>query len=274
MYKKLTLSALSLIYISLTATSAIANPTAEAYEAKGEYELAVFQYKLDELSEQDNPRLFNKIGNLLYRLGKYNEAISYFNKAIKVDRGDSIYHYNIGMSYVKLSKDNEAYKEFKKAISMNPNQEKYHHKLGNLLYAHKRYQDAISEYNTILKLNTSYHQAYHNLGLAYNNLEKYKESVFYFKKYLQLKPNDTEVINLLKKVSAKVNDSSDDLIDTPSNSDPFNNMPTYNNGNNTSNDPFSDSPTPMNNKSDDMGFSAFSDKTDTKSSSTKSDSVD
>ncbi|MFN8575663.1 MAG: tetratricopeptide repeat protein [Candidatus Sericytochromatia bacterium] len=216
--KKSLILALSFTFISLTNINAFANnPTAEQYEANGQLDLALFQYQLDVMNDENNTELLNKIGTLLYRLKRYKEAINYFNKAIKLNNENSIYHYNVGMSYVKMSNDKEAFYAFKRAIYVNPNVDKYYHKLGNLYYSHQKYEQAIVEYNNVLKLNDRYPEAYYNLGLSYKELQDYNKSLSYFQKYLKLKPSDKKALNLYYQVKALTN-----------------------NGNGVDNDPFGD----------------------------------
>jgi tetratricopeptide (TPR) repeat protein len=263
--KKSLILALSFAFISLSPSNVMANVIAEQYEQSGQYDLALYQYQMDALSDKKNPDLLNKIGSLLYRLKRYKEAVTYFTQAIIIDNDNSIYHYNIAMSYVKLSKDDDAYFSFKRAILTNPNVEKYYHKFGNLLYSHKKYEDAIVEYNNILKLNSKYPEAYYNLGLSYKELKQYEKSLSYFRKYLKLKPNDTKAIQLYKELQSQIN--NDDLVDSPSNgysSDPFgNNKPSKPNLND---DPFNDD----NNKK----MTIFGDDAGNNKPSTKNDSVD
>ena len=59
-------------------------------------------------------------GSELMNLGKYNEAIKAYDKAIEINPQDSDAWYNKGLDLEQLSKSDESIKAYEKAIEINP----------------------------------------------------------------------------------------------------------------------------------------------------------
>ncbi|MEQ8192140.1 MAG: tetratricopeptide repeat protein, partial [Candidatus Eremiobacterota bacterium] len=62
----------------------------------------------------------NTRGQVFIKLGKYKEAIKYFDKAIEINPKDVEAWNNKGYTFIKLGKYEEAIKCFDKAIEINP----------------------------------------------------------------------------------------------------------------------------------------------------------
>ena len=105
-------------------------PTPEAhtflcwtYSFQGRYEEAITEYKeaikLD--SEFGNP--YNDIGAYLIEKGRLDEAIPWFQKAMVAKRYDSYCypHYNLGRVYEQKGKWQEALKCYEGSLKANPN---------------------------------------------------------------------------------------------------------------------------------------------------------
>jgi tetratricopeptide (TPR) repeat protein len=59
-------------------------------------------------------------GLLYYRLGKYDKAITYYQKAIQRDPDNIAYYNNLGYALTKQGKYDEAIENFTKAITFDP----------------------------------------------------------------------------------------------------------------------------------------------------------
>ena len=67
---------------------------------------------------------------------KYEYAINYFNKAIKLNKNYSEAYYNRGEAYNYMGKYTEAKNDYQKAVEIKPTDENAHRNLG-LIYAYK-----------------------------------------------------------------------------------------------------------------------------------------
>lgn len=68
----------------------------------------------------NNPIIYNKFGKLLLAMGKNEEAIQYFQKAIQLKPNYFEAYSNLGVAYAKLSQVLLAKEYFLKSIQINP----------------------------------------------------------------------------------------------------------------------------------------------------------
>ena len=65
-------------------------------------------------------------GNALYSLKRYEEALTAYEKAIRLDPNDPTYHVNKGNALLSLKRYEEALTAYEEAIRLNPNNDLYH----------------------------------------------------------------------------------------------------------------------------------------------------
>ena len=96
------------------------------------------------LDESDADAL-NFVGIVYQYQDKYNDAINYFKKAIKMSSKKDEYYYNCASTYFKINDIVLAKKYYNLAISLNPDNPNYHLALANLYYFEKNYKRALKE---------------------------------------------------------------------------------------------------------------------------------
>ncbi len=116
--------------VRLYRLSVEAYPTAEAhtflgwtYSFQGRYDEAIAECHraIDVDPGFGNP--YNDIGAYLIELGRYEEAIPWFKRAMAAPRYEPRHfpHANLGRVWAKLGKAKEAMLEFRKALEIEPN---------------------------------------------------------------------------------------------------------------------------------------------------------
>ena len=107
-------------------------PTAKAYTClgvvyslQGKYDLAIEECKKAVELEPDFGESYHDIGSYLVSLGREEDAIHWFEKAIEMNSADSNCHsyYNLGKIYEKKGDWLKALKHFNKAITIDDNYE-------------------------------------------------------------------------------------------------------------------------------------------------------
>jgi Tfp pilus assembly protein PilF len=63
----------------------------------------------------------NNVGFASFKLGKYEDAVQWFQKAIAADPNRSIAYLNLGDTYLQLGKKAEAKQAFEKYLELQPN---------------------------------------------------------------------------------------------------------------------------------------------------------
>jgi tetratricopeptide (TPR) repeat protein len=80
--------------------------------------LALFQALLK--TDSNNATLWNNIGIILFRQGKYRDAVNSFGQATDVDPEFTNAWFNKSLALIYLGKDTEALRALDKVIKLNP----------------------------------------------------------------------------------------------------------------------------------------------------------
>jgi tetratricopeptide (TPR) repeat protein len=146
----------------------------------GDYEKALKQYQAVTLLEPDNAAGYDNVGSVYSRMGKYEESITAYQKALQIQPYAATYS-NLATAFFYLKRYPEAVQTFEKAVQMNPGDETY---TGNLA-------DAYRWAGQKDKANATYDKA---ISLAY--------------KQLQVNPRDATIMGHLALYYGKKGDST------------------------------------------------------------------
>ena len=120
-----------------------------------------------------------KEGNALSDLGKFQEAIECYDKAIEINPDDAEAYYNKGNTLYNLGEYQQAIECYDKAIEINPDGVEAYNNKGNTLYKLGEYQQAIECYNKAIKLDKNVAKARKNKRILLQALaEKGKNNDF------------------------------------------------------------------------------------------------
>lgn len=107
------------------------------------------------------------------------------------------YVYNLAVTQERLGKKEESIASFKKAIAIDPASAEPHFCLGEMYQQEKDYDNAIAKYNEALSINPKFAEAYNNLGVIHASRGDFPASVAAFQKALELKPKYTPAMKNL-----------------------------------------------------------------------------
>jgi tetratricopeptide (TPR) repeat protein len=92
--------------------------------ARGEKTLARKAFselsQMEALFAAENKHTFNELGIELRKEGLFEDALSNYRKALSIDSGDEVLHYNMGRVHYELGNRSEAIEELQKALSLKP----------------------------------------------------------------------------------------------------------------------------------------------------------
>lgn len=106
-------------------------------------------------------------------------------------------HTEEGVKLLKDKKIDEAISSFNKAIKLDPDNKEARKNLGITYSWDQRHDDAIGVFKELISAYPDYVDAYRHLVLIYNMLGMYKEAVEYGEKSLKIYPDDFGVIGYL-----------------------------------------------------------------------------
>lgn len=107
---------------------------------------------------ENNPEdicLINEYAGYAARKAWYDEAVKYYEMALKLKKDDHVLWTNLGSVYIRMGKDSKAIAAFKKAIKLEPLHAIAHYNLGSIYDMRHKYDDAVREYKIALTLDPS-----------------------------------------------------------------------------------------------------------------------
>ena len=161
-------------------------------KAKGALEEAENFMRASLQANEKQPYVHNNLGNLLFELDKFEEAILCYQKATDLEEKYADAWFNWAIVLEKKGEYSAGVKLVEKAIGYAPGQGKHYNLLG-LFYKHqKNHPEAIKAFEKSLKLHPNYLAAIHNLGTVYREEERYEEAKNCFNFVLNSKADQVE----------------------------------------------------------------------------------
>ena len=146
--------------------------------------------------------LLNLMGASAAQLGKLDEAVLAFQKALSIKPNDAQAYYNMGNALKDQEKLEEAIDAYRKALSIKPDYADAYVNMGNVLTDQEKLEDAIEAYNGALSNEPDNAEAYYNIGNALKDQEKLGEAIEAYDKALSVKPDYADAhfnLSLIKK---------------------------------------------------------------------------
>jgi len=198
--------------------------------------IALEKYDPKALVEEDF-----KIGKMLFREGKYQDAISIFKiiidvapdyadahhsialcyittkefdkavasleKAVELKPGFAPNYVALGQIYSEKGKADEAIKYYKKAVELQPNDAQIYFKMGAAYYNMQKFDEAIEVIERSLDLDASNTYSYYQLAMIYRGLKNREKMIENFEKFLKINPDAPEALQvreLIKKAKEQL----------------------------------------------------------------------
>jgi len=118
------------------------------------------------------------------QVGHWKNGITLFEHAISVNEYQTpnfVFAYNnLGHALVSQKRFEEAVTQYQRAIKINPDYSKAYNNLGHVLNELKRYDEAIEQFQQAISIEAKYAEVYNNQGNALKRKGKLKESKAYF----------------------------------------------------------------------------------------------
>jgi tetratricopeptide (TPR) repeat protein len=147
-------------------------------------------------------------GNAQHDVGNYEQALSFYKKALKHDSTSGIVQYEMAYTLLAMKRYDEAAMYSRKVIDLDSKQQQGAYlMLGSALNMSGKIQDAIQVYLEGLTKFRTMHQMHYNLALAYydiGNLAKSEEALY---RSLQMRPGHVNSHLLLGNVLSSRGDN-------------------------------------------------------------------
>ena len=122
----------------------------------------------------------------LFQNGKPNKAKNICEEILKQEANNSQVYNLYAFTLHYLEKFDAAVEYWSKAIKINPNYIEAYNGRGNAFIKLHNLDEAIINFNQAIKINPNYFEAYNNLGNAFINLEKLNQAMASYDKAINI----------------------------------------------------------------------------------------
>jgi len=171
------------------------NNRGNAYDDKEEYNQAISDYNQALKIEPDYADAYFNRGNTYYKKGEYEQALSDYNQVLNIDPNYAKVYTNRGNVYKDKKEYNQAISDYNQALEINPSDVKAYNNRGLAYYENGEYDKAISDYNQALRINPDYADVYYHRGNIYYQKGEYDKAISDYNQALRINPDYAEVYN-------------------------------------------------------------------------------
>lgn len=150
-----------------------------------------------------NPQSLGDIGFAALEKGDYYKALAYFNSVVSGGRYDPGTFINLGICYNYLGKYDQAVESYKKALILRPDYTSAYYNIGIAYLKKGDYKNAIANFTKTKELDPRFANAYRFIAEAYIMQKKTKLAIAELKKGLEIIPGDKDLLELLSKTETK-----------------------------------------------------------------------
>jgi type IV pilus biogenesis/stability protein PilW len=153
-------------------------------QRRGDWAMAIEEYRRGIAADPRNPGLFNNLGIALKQSGRLEEAASAFQDALKVDAKYEKGLNNLGVTRYQQGRFEEAIDLFKQAIRVNPANVESYVNLGIIYLPAGRSDEAFSVFQEALRYDPRSPEANYNLGLLWERRGDAERARQYFERFV------------------------------------------------------------------------------------------
>lgn len=155
------------------------------YDAKGEPDKAIREYKKAIKLDPTYFIPYIKIGIIYYNRGDYDRAGELYSKALEINGDYAIAHYNLGLIYHRTAQLDKAEKAYSRTLEIDPHHFMAHYNLGNLYIGKKEYATAIIEFKAAIRENPDFVDVYYNIATVYDTLGQADEALENYRRFIR-----------------------------------------------------------------------------------------
>ena len=141
--------------------------------------------------------VYNNLGHALASEKRYEEAVTQYRQAIKINPHYSKAHNNLGHALSELKRYDEAIEHYQQAISIEAGYAEAYNNLANALGKKGKVKESIAYYDEAIRFKGDYAEAHFNLGVALGRESRSKEAIVQYQKALAIKADFSQAHNNL-----------------------------------------------------------------------------
>ncbi|MHC4397735.1 MAG: tetratricopeptide repeat protein, partial [Planctomycetota bacterium] len=134
-----------------------------------------------------------KLAMLLCELGRTDEGIDYYLKALQINPICADTHRYLGWAYQQKGKVDKAIEHYSQSLRIIPTNAKVHFSLGLIYQGQDRFDKAVEQYREALRLRQDYAEAYNNLAITMYQQGKINEAIQTYRRGLAFVPDNLDL---------------------------------------------------------------------------------
>jgi Flp pilus assembly protein TadD len=144
------------------------------YASAGQFNQSISDYTVAIKLNPNFAEAYNNRGVAYRNLGEPNQAVADYTKAIELNPGYAEAYNNRGIAYDKLGQPERGICDYDKSIELNPNLAEAYNNRANAYVKLGQFDRAISDYTRAIKNNSNLAEAYGNRAVTYALMGKPK----------------------------------------------------------------------------------------------------
>ena len=144
-------------------------------------------------------------GRHLFRQGKYQQAIQFFDKTLTLDPDRADVHDALATAYFILKQYDSAIEHFTRVTQLHPMEAKPLINLGAVYNRQEEFQKAADILKKAISRDGKAVEAYYNLGIAYRGLNQLPMAVNSYKEALRINPRMLDAMQNLGNIQLEMN---------------------------------------------------------------------
>jgi tetratricopeptide (TPR) repeat protein len=171
----------------------VADAREQLPEAMAEYQAALRH-------DPKDARVYNKLGLIWSRSGKFDNAIASFRKSIQLNPLNNVARFNLGVTLMQLEKYGEGLTELREVLRLHPRDAATHFCMGFAYLYSGQPGEAVGRFREGLRYKPDDAEAHFGLGSALSAGHKADEAAAELREALRLRPAYPEAQQMLQKL--------------------------------------------------------------------------
>jgi tetratricopeptide (TPR) repeat protein len=153
------------------------------------YQDALSAYEKAVKIRPDYAEAWNGQGKVLYELKEYKAALTAYDRAIQLQPDYLEAWVGRGFVLKNLQRYPEAIAAFDKALQLDSQSSEVWNAKGEVYSSLQQYDEAITAYDQAINLQKDNYKAFYNKALALSNVKRYEDAIAFYDKVIAIKPS-------------------------------------------------------------------------------------
>jgi tetratricopeptide (TPR) repeat protein len=170
--------------------------------SQGKWDQAITHCEEAVRLEPKNFKAHYNLANALFSRGEVDEALTYYGEALDLQPDYAKAHNGLGLALLSEGKTDQAVSHFEKSLSIQPDSPATYNNLGMALLSEGKIDQAIAQFEMALRIWPKSAEVHCNLGIALLSQGKIDQAIAHYRAAIRLNPNYAQAFNALARVLA------------------------------------------------------------------------